>query len=121
MIEYSVGLSHNKRSANEADNGAAPPATPRLKGPGGMARRHLTRAQRSLQTFWSKVQKTDSCWLWTGLKNHNGYGVFGGRQHRTTTHRKMWAMTNGLIPDGLFVCHRCDTPACVNPDHLFLG
>lgn len=61
------------------------------------------------------------CWLWAGAVYPRGYGkiVDGGRDRRA--HRVSWEVYRGPIPLGLNVCHRCDTPACVNPDHLFLG
>lgn len=76
--------------------------------------------------FWSKVNKTSSCWLWTGAVRGNGYGFIAqrrvnGRQVRTMAHRMAWEMAHGPIPSGLVACHTCDTPACVNPAHLFLG
>lgn len=71
------------------------------------------------------VDKTSSkvgCWLWTGNRQADGYGRVPNCERRVRAHRWMWVHANGRqIPDGLFVCHRCDTPACVNPDHLFLG
>lgn len=63
------------------------------------------------------VADDESCWLWTGARNPGGYGILGKR----LAHRAMWEVTHGPIPDSLFVCHRCDVPACVRPDHLFLG
>lgn len=77
------------------------------------------RLQKRINRFWSRVSKSDGsgCWLWTGGRNGNGYGVFC----RTGSHRFSWELANGLIPEGFIVCHRCDTPLCVNPSHLFLG
>lgn len=71
--------------------------------------------------FWSKVDKTNECWLWTASRDTHGYGTFRRDGCVQKAHRVSWELTHGLIPDGLHVCHRCDVPACVNPDHLFLG
>jgi len=67
-----------------------------------------------------KINITHSSWLWTGAKN-KGYGtsIFNGRQ--IGVHRIMYMLSYGEIPNGMFVCHTCDVPECVNPDHLFLG
>lgn len=73
--------------------------------------------------FWSQVRVGSGaeCWLWVGAVNHAGYGRprLGGR--RFLAHRAAFVLARGEIPAGLCVCHRCDTPACVNPGHLFLG
>lgn len=94
-------------------------------------RTRLTTAQR----FWGKVNKDSpvpahapwlgQCWLWTASRASYGrYGQFGldGRAGGTIgAHRFSWQSEHGPIPDGLHVCHHCDTTLCVRPSHLFLG
>jgi hypothetical protein len=61
------------------------------------------------------------CDLWTRARNREGYGEVwhDGRLYRA--HRLAWELSNGPIPEGLLVLHKCDTPACVNVEHLFIG
>jgi hypothetical protein len=73
------------------------------------------------ERFWAYVQKTASCWVWTGTQSDNGYGRIWGKGRHIKAHRFSWELHNGPIPEGMHVCHKCDTPACVNPEHLFLG
>jgi hypothetical protein len=80
------------------------------------------------QNFWKHVNKTDSCWLWTGYKMATGYGHFMDKQYKGSqpgkcwlVHRYAYANLKGEIPPGLIVRHLCNVKACVNPDHLELG
>lgn len=91
------------------------------------------------QRLWNQISKSEDphgCWEWIGSLNKKGYGVGGTVQgygyitlgagkkkkgQKFYAHRLVYALANGPIPDGLFVCHKCDNPCCCNPDHLFLG
>jgi hypothetical protein len=103
-----------------------------------VARRYLTMSilldPETTARFWTKVDKNGPvpahkpelgpCWVWTGSIGGNGYGRMnlGQRGVRERAHRIGWIITNGEIPEGLYVLHRCDNPRCVNSErHLFLG
>lgn len=73
------------------------------------------------ERFWERVDKSGECWVYTGYTNPKGYGVVGLESGNKFAHRVAWELTNGLIPDGLWVLHRCDNPPCVRPEHLWLG
>lgn len=73
------------------------------------------------ERYWTKVYPCPitGCWLWGGANVEKGYGIITGIKGSQYAHRIMFAAVNGFLPD--HVCHSCDTPWCVNPDHLFPG
>lgn len=78
------------------------------------------------QRIWRFIspEPNSGCWLWEGAQNNVGYGKIGlggAREGTALVHRLMWEHSNGAVPEGMFVLHRCDVRACCNPDHLFLG
>jgi len=76
-----------------------------------------------MKNFWNKINKTESCWLWTGATNGRSYGLLKMPKTRKniTAHRMSYILHNGPITSEQWVLHKCDTPLCVNPNHLFLG
>lgn len=71
--------------------------------------------------FWTKVNKTETCWLWTAGKTSDGYGSFKIGKRSVRSHRFSFELVNGPIPKGMLICHRCDVPSCIRPEHLFIG
>jgi predicted XRE-type DNA-binding protein len=81
----------------------------------------------AIERFHKKYEINKSgCWLWTGGTRPNSKGVLYPRHWTNESksigaHRFSFELVHGAIPQGMYVCHKCDTPLCVNPDHLFLG
>jgi hypothetical protein len=69
--------------------------------------------------YWPRVAKQEGCWLWRGSRDGEGYGYVQVLSRPINTHRIAYFIANGPIAKGLEICHRCDTPLCVNPEHLF--
>lgn len=87
-----------------------------------MARRPKALSQLPLRTLLCLYFTTGpGCWVWAARKDDWGYGVIDYDGKPWKAHRLMWLAMHGSIPGRKLVLHKCDRPACVNPDHLFLG
>lgn len=84
--------------------------------------RRISDVNINLQRFWRRVEKTESCWNWTGATDRYGYGtlthVLDGKRRDISPHRVSYMLLCGEIPDGAIIDHRCHNKVCVNPGHL---
>ena len=93
----------------------------RLYNDPNIVKQHQIHGLTLIERFWRNVKKTDTCWLWVGFRDPNGYGRLMVKGKPELVHRLSWAIHYGGIPQGKFVLHKCDISPCVNPEHLYIG
>lgn len=86
-----------------------------------MARTCIRTGVKDQLEHYTMFEPNSGCWLWTGAVDKDGYGKLTVKYQDVRAHRVSYETYTGAIPEGLVACHKCDTPACINPDHLFLG
>jgi len=86
-----------------------------------MASNHLGRSKMERFLGFVSPEPNSGCWLWCGSLGNERYGIFTYDGTKGVAHRWIYQQLVGPIPPGLYACHKCDVPLCVNPNHIFLG
>lgn len=81
----------------------------------------MNEEERDKKRFLKKVRKTDNCWIWIGQRDRDGYGRFWYNKKNKFAHRISYQWWRGPLYEEKVIMHKCDTPECVNPEHLSQG
>ena len=81
----------------------------------------LKKGSKDWDRFWSKVKRGPGCWMWVRATDKDGYGIFRLNDKQKRSHRLVYEIGHGSIPQGMRICHTCDVTGCVRPSHLFIG
>jgi len=77
--------------------------------------------KNTIEKFWTKANKTDYCWVWMAAQDKDGYGIWSYDGKFWRAHRFSFWATHGHLDSKSLICHTCDNPTCINPNHLYEG